>query len=435
MAVYAQAPTVQSNPVGTFLNAFQTTQNIFERKRRLSMEEERQQREVERLAKAELRAIETHQKNMRSMEIANDANEYKLDQQREMDDTAAKSLKTFIEEANLLQQEAGAELNSSPGIPDSQLRQRRLINIQRKTAALQSRYAPMLNHPVYGPQAQQFLGNVEQALIPHAEAMAVDQAKDVGSFYEALEKIQDLPVQNRRKELFKLKRDYHLLLGSPQYADRLNNELTAFEKSISDDITLEKTRKEETRKEEEFKQKQTTFQQGQEERTVAKSQQRGTAIQDQIKLMKEMDRVRRLRNDIKDGDFHTGGYGSFWEWIKATGRGGSRNAAMAIADEIATGEWLDNVSKLKGALSDKEGARLSIAGLKKTDDPAVWLEKLNNLLDAYEVNRQFMTDEGRWYVDEKGNVIQKPTSSDEPDFSIFDDPVTDDEVNDLLLGN
>jgi hypothetical protein len=432
MAVYAQAPTVQSNPVGTFINAFQAGQNLFERKRRLSMEEERQQREAERLAKAELRAIDTHQKNMRSMEIANETNEFNLNQKREMDDTAATSLKTLVEEMKVLQEEAGTDLNSSSGIPDSQLRQKHLINIQRKTAALQSRFATVFNHPIYGPQAQQYLGNVEQALIPHAEAMAADQAKDVGSFYTELQRIQSLPPQERRQHVYGLKRDYNLLLGSQQHGDRLNNELTAFEKSISDDIAAEKTRKEEQRKETEFTQKQ-------EERTVVKTEERSNAIQDQIKLMREMDRVRRLRNDIAQGDFQAGGWGNIFEWIKGTLKGGSRNAAMAIADEISTGEWLDNVSKLKGALSDKEGARLSVAGLKRSDSEEIWLEKLNNLLDQYQTSKQFMQSEGRWYVDDKGKAVLGGTnpavSEEEPDFSIFDDPVTNDDVKELLEEN
>jgi len=349
-----------------------------------------------------------------------------------MDDTAATSLKTLVEEMKVLQEEAGTDLNSSSGIPDSQLRQKHLINIQRKTAALQSRFATVFNHPIYGPQAQQYLGNVEQALIPHAEAMAADQAKDVGSFYTELQRIQSLPPQERRQHVYGLKRDYNLLLGSQQHGDRLNNELTAFEKSISDDIAAEKTRKEEQRKETEFTQKQ-------EERTVVKTEERSNAIQDQIKLMREMDRVRRLRNDIAQGDFQAGGWGNIFEWIKGTLKGGSRNAAMAIADEISTGEWLDNVSKLKGALSDKEGARLSVAGLKRSDSEEIWLEKLNNLLDQYQTSKQFMQSEGRWYVDDKGKAVLGGTnpavSEEEPDFSIFDDPVTNDDVKELLEEN
>jgi hypothetical protein len=114
MPVYAQAPDFKVDPVGDFLGAFQATQNIFERKRRLSMEEERQQRDAERLAKAELRAIDTHQKNMRSMEIANETNEFNLEQQRKMDDTAATSLKTLVEEMQGLQEEAPCKCGKSP---------------------------------------------------------------------------------------------------------------------------------------------------------------------------------------------------------------------------------------------------------------------------------------------------------------------------------
>ena len=398
MAVYAQAPTVQSNPVGTFINAFQAGQNLFERKRRLSMEEERQQREAERLAKAELRAIDTHQKNMRSMEIANETNEFNLNQKREMDDTAATSLKTLVEEMKVLQEEAGTDLNSSSGIPDSQLRQKHLINIQRKTAALQSRFATVFNHPIYGPQAQQYLGNVEQALIPHAEAMAADQAKDVGSFYTELQRIQSLPPQERRQQVYGLKREYNLLLGSPQHGDRLNNELTAFEKSISDDIAAEKTRKEEQRKETEFTQKQ-------EERTVVKADEKRNIALDQVKEWQEIQKVSRLRAAIAKGEFWVGGLGTGGELLKQGKRIGTRSAGAGTADEIAAGTWLENVSKLKGALSDKEGQRLAIAGLKRTDSKERWLETLDEILDVYKANKGLMQNSGRWYVDDKGKAV------------------------------
>lgn len=257
MAVYAQAPDFKVDPVGDFLGAFQATQNIFERKRRLSMEEERQNREAERLAKAELRAIDTHQKNMRSMEIANETNEYKLDQQREMDDTAAKSLKTFIEEANLLQQEAGAELvdpakPDDPNevyliTPDSQLRQKRLIDIQRKTAALQSRFATVVNHPVYGPQAQQYLGNIEQALVPHAEAMTADQAKDYNEFRGRLVEIEtQVKPEERMNEFLQLQSQYSGLARSPYREDFLQAQKDATQriqdaqKRLDDQIARER---------------------------------------------------------------------------------------------------------------------------------------------------------------------------------------------------
>jgi anti-sigma28 factor (negative regulator of flagellin synthesis) len=221
--------------------------------------------------------------------------------------------------------------------------------------------------------------------------MAADQAKDVYSFYTDLQRIQSLPPQARRQHIYALKREYNLLLGSPQYAG-LNNELTAFDKSISDDIAAEKTRKEEERKETEFTQKQ-------EERTVVKTDEKRNAALDQVKEWQEIQKVRRLRAAIAKGEFWVGGPGTAGEGLKQAKRLGTRSAGAGTADEIAAGTWLENVSKLKGALSDKEGQRLAVAGLKRTDSKERWLETLDEILDVYKANRGLMQDAGRWYIE------------------------------------
>jgi len=154
---------------------------------------------------------------------------------------------------------------------------------------------------------------------------------------------------------------------------------------------------------------------------------KNNAVKNQQRLLQERDKIRRLRNDIQNADFGVGGTGTIIEALKTAKRLGGRSAGASIADEIVSGEWLKNVSALKGALSDKEGARLAIAGLKRTDDKAVWLRKLNNLIAALDTDRALLSEQGMWYIDEKG----KPFSLSE---GTEQEEIGDSDVNDLLGG-
>ena len=362
MAVYAQAPTVQSNPVGTFLNAFQTTQNIFERKRRLSMEEERQQREVERLAKAELRAIETHQKNMRSMEIANDTKAYAFDQIRKAEDNANLSLKDMQTDFDDIESNLNFSFNTlnEEGIEGVRNRKAILKHYALRLGQFESKYAHLKNHPVHGATYSQKYSELQQRLLPLSEARQVDQSTEWDEFRKAIGGVMREKDPDKAMDAFAaLDENFGDLEVSPMYSQMYQNRRKELKDFVTQRFNLDATPKERREEEDWEKGKKAEIEQ----------------------IDKALSQVEKALGDIDEAYV-----GDFWSRTKGNLRAfflGQREIELNF-ENISSSAWVEMVSQLKGALSDREGARFDKAVPNDKTDKEAWKQYLYDMRDFLE---------------------------------------------------
>lgn len=412
MAVYAQAPTQQfPDFFGTAVRGFQTGQNMFQAKARLAMEQRRQDAELARVARADERAMELHDLTKRQKEIEIETLHNTQKRQIAQREVVDKQSEELAGELAQMRTQFDTELANLSQSNDPVARRNFIVAKTRALNILQTKYGHVLKDPIYGATYAPELTNMLGGLSAVSGEIEVDQMSRAQSM--AMDEVfTNLTTpEGTQQAISHFKKNYGSLALSTNPAIKAQYDATAkeltearnhfFRRPVSETTAAAKAEREEIK-----------FKQEQEDRTKAKTQERISAATNQKTLQKKRDEIQELRNAIDSSDFRTGRFGTFAEIVWNLG---SRDKFGALADEIVSDEWLENVKSLKGALSDKEGARLELAGLSRNDKPEVWLEKLDKIIDQLDTSTKQLKQSGLWYLDAEG----EPVSS--TDFSTLDE--------------
>lgn len=164
MPVYAQAPTQQWTDIGgRLLRGYQTGQNMFERKQRLRLDEQRYNQAIARAERADARAAEIHAKTMEAKDLEIGVlHRQNLDdiERRKLADTQVESLQSGID---TFQGEIRDFMGSSEGQDPNKIRNF-MMRSKTRIDMLKASYPHAFSDPRTAGRAAETVGGVSTLL-------------------------------------------------------------------------------------------------------------------------------------------------------------------------------------------------------------------------------------------------------------------------------
>jgi hypothetical protein len=316
--------------------------------------------EKQRLANQEAqeaRAVETHTANLRSMRIANDANEFKLDQTRKQEDFANESIVSMQGDFEALDQDFNISANALTDRSEEGPGNRKALAKWSAMALQQfeAKYAHLKDHPIHGTEYAQRYAVLQGKLMPLAESRSIDMATEWDQYRGAVAGVMRAGTKEEALDAYTSLDEKFGELESvmpQQYQARRKEALDFITKKFSLDAS-----KKELREADDYNQ----------------------AKADNLRNIKRA--IGKVEKAIVDIDkAFVGNVGERTKGFLSEWWSGKRDIELNL-DNITTEAWVEMVSALKGALSDKEGARFAKALPNESTNKKAWAEYLEELLE------------------------------------------------------
>lgn len=385
------------------MNMFERSQNIRLRDQRAAIEQAQEERAVQRFAE-----------DLKALKLSNEAKEYTRTRNRDIDNNAASGLITVGEELDsLTKQLQNYNLVTGLSSHSTDRGRRSSINIRQNQinqAELQIKNIlgsnlHVFQHQKYGPEANQMLFKAKEALDVLKATLPEDERVDYDALSEALREASAITDLDQREAAFDdALHKFRDILSSDRYGPRLALEIQRFNEKTKQlreadekqkerqnklDVEAQKERNKQnaTKSEREYEEKKDELERKLEANTPG-------AKLEKKKFREEFDRDVnvynsgvRLLNIIEE--VNTSKVSGIRGKVSAlVAQFTGRNVDQFQVDKVSVDAWLEGVSQMKGALSDKEGFQLQRRVPKPGDGDEVFQAFFDELIEVTTASNQ-----------------------------------------------